>query len=151
MTLYLIRHGHAEDRTVWHRPDIERPLIEKGIKRAYKAFSRFLIKYAPPAIIISSEAVRAYQTADILSEICGIGYSMRSELNPGAEPEDYQTVLDSLDVAQPVALVGHEPDMSEFLSEYLTGGELFAEFKKGSICHIQGRRLINLIQQKVLL
>lgn len=54
MILYLIRHGHAEDRLEWDRPDIERPLIKKGIARAHRAFSRFTALYEPPKLIVSS-------------------------------------------------------------------------------------------------
>lgn len=151
MILYLIRHGHAEDRAVWNRPDIERPLIKKGRARAEKAFLKFFSIYDKPEVVLSSEAARAYATAEILAAQCGLDVQVRKLLNPGAATIDYESVLAEFGKAKVIAIIGHEPDMSEFLSDYLSDGSLTAEFKKGSICHIEDRRLINLIQQKVLI
>lgn len=151
MILYLIRHGHAEDRAEWHKPDLERPLTEKGAARAGKAFRKFFSIYEKPEIIVSSEAVRASQTADILSDITGAAVQIRSALNPGADYTDYESVVREFEKSKTLAIVAHEPDMSEFISYWTAGGALTAEFKKGSICHIADRRLINLIQQKVLI
>lgn len=151
MTLYLIRHGHAEDRFLWSGADMERPLIDKGIVRAEKAFKRFLKLYNPPEKIITSNAVRAYQTAEILHDACGAEIVYRDELNPGASVKDYLSVTNKFSSSEPIAIVGHEPDMSEFISDYLSDGSLFLDFKKGSICVIRDRCLVNLIQQKVLI
>lgn len=150
MVLYLIRHGHAEDRAFWDRPDMERPLIKKGLIRAERAFARFFSIYEKPEIIISSEAVRSLQTADVLSRVCGADIAVRSALNPGAGDADFESVLAEFGGRSSIAVVGHEPDMSFFISSYLSDGSLSAEFKKGSICHIENRCLINLVQQKVL-
>ncbi|ADD69747.1 putative phosphohistidine phosphatase, SixA [Denitrovibrio acetiphilus DSM 12809] len=149
--LYLIRHGHAEDRSVWHDSDLKRPLVNRGVTRARKAFSRFIKLYPSPDIIFCSEALRALQTAEILHKLCGAEIVVTRELNPGASPMDYQKILDDLADDICTAVVGHEPDMSEFMSHYLTGGNLNIVFKKGSIAHIEDKQLINLIQQKVLI
>jgi len=151
MTIYLIRHGHAEDRMVWHGPDIERPLTKKGTLRAAKAFSNFFSKYKKPEIVITSEAARAKGTADILHSMCQAELFVRECLNPGADTGDYLSVLQECEDGGIIAVIGHEPDMSEFISEYLTEGTLCQTFKKGSIAHIENRCLVNLIQQKVLL
>lgn len=151
MIIYLIRHGHAEDRAAWHGPDIDRPLIRKGITRAEKAFRKFFSIYQKPDVIISSQAARALGTAEILGRQQGVGVLVRSAINPGAGNTDYASVLKEFDNTAALAVVGHEPDMSDFISYYLSDGILIPEFKKGSICHIENKCLINLIQQKVLL
>ena len=151
MVIYLIRHGHAEDRLIWNEPDIKRPLTEKGRSRADKAFSELFSHYPKPEKIITSEANRAYETAEILCRHCDAEYAVRSCLNPGAGYAGYMSVLSEFSGAGCIAVVGHEPDMSEFASEYLSGGELNIILKKGSVIHIEDGCLVNVIQQKVLI
>lgn len=151
MIIYLIRHGHAEDRLRWNKPDIRRPLIEKGRQRADRAFSKFFSIYTKPEKIITSEADRAYETAEILHRHCKGELIVRSCLNPGADIEDYQTVLDEFSDCSSIAIIAHEPDMSEFASHYLSAGRMDILLKKGSIIHISDSSIVNIIQQKVLL
>ncbi|MGD9807621.1 MAG: histidine phosphatase family protein [Deferribacterales bacterium] len=151
MLIYLIRHGHAEDRLIWNEPDIKRPLTAKGRSRADKAFSKFFSIYAKPEKIITSEANRAFETAEILCRHCGVEYIVRGCLNPGAVSAGYMSVLNEFADAESIAIVGHEPDMSEFASEYLSNGNLNIVLKKGSVIHIEDGCLVNVIQQKVLL
>jgi len=151
MILYLIRHGHAENRLLWDKPDMERPLTKKGVLRAEKAFSKYFKNYDKPELIISSAAMRAFQTADVLHSICGVEIMARECLNPGADTQDFEEVIAEFSYLNSIAIIGHEPDMSEFISDYLSDGEMICEFKKGSICQINNRMLVNLIQQKVLL
>jgi phosphohistidine phosphatase len=61
------------------------------------------------------------------------------------------SVLNEFADADSIAIVGHEPDMSEFASEYLSNGNLNIVLKKGSVIHIEDGCLVNVIQQKVLL
>jgi len=150
MTIYIIRHGHAQDRAVWRKPDIERPLTVKGVVRAEKAFANFFTKYTPPEIIIASEAARSYQTAEVLRDVCGVEIAVENLINPGAEPADYESVIEKYKNKN-IAVIGHEPDLSVFVSSYLSEGALFLEMKKGSVCHIENRRLVSLIQQKALI
>ncbi|PLX70848.1 MAG: hypothetical protein C0602_04915 [Denitrovibrio sp.] len=151
MIIYLIRHGHAEEREKWDKTDMERPLIQKGVLKAEKAFSRYFKIYEKPKVIISSAAMRAFQTADVLHSICGVEVIVREGLNPGAEAADFEDVIAEFSEISPIAIIGHEPDMSEFISEYIADGEMICEFKKGSICHLENKMLVNLIQQKALL
>jgi phosphohistidine phosphatase len=151
MILYLIRHAHAEERYNWSGPDIDRPLISKGIKRANRAFSNFFSKYPHPDKIISSKAARSLGTAEVLHNICGAQIVTRKCINPWAEVSDYYKVIEEFSDAGAIAIIGHEPDMSEFMSDYLTDCKTDMLFKKGSICHIENGFLINFVQQKVLL
>jgi len=151
MIIYLIRHGHAVDREIWNKPDLERPLTKKGEKRAEKAFQKFFSIYEQPKTIVTSEATRAFQTGDILQGVCGGELHMRANINPGAMRSDFEAILTEFQSSKVIAIVGHEPDLSSFASEYLTDGFLVLDFKKGSICHIEDKYLVNYVQQKVLL
>jgi len=151
MILYVIRHGHAEDRLTWVGNDLDRPLVEKGIRRAYAAFSKYFKIYEKPQLIISSAALRSVETAEILREITDSELKIEESINPGALTEDYVELIDKYASFSPLAFVGHEPDMSEFISDYAAGSGLYCIFKKGSIAHIENGMLKNFVQQKVLL
>lgn len=153
MKIYFIRHAHAESRAEWEDDDFYRPLTDKGITRADEAFGRFVKLYDPPDVIVTSEAVRAEQTADILKKYCSCKVTKDPLLNPGADILDYESVIKTYDYEpeQRVAVVGHEPDMTKFISFYVSEGELFLIMKKGSICYVDNKVLKGLIQQKYLL
>ncbi len=153
MKIYFIRHAHAISRSDFDGDDLSRPLSEKGIQRAEKAFSRFSALFKKPDVIISSQAVRAKETAEILKKYCDCDLLEDPLLNPGADFLDYESVIKTYDddTDKIVAVVGHEPDMSKFISFYIAEGELYLTMKKGSICYVDNKSLMGLIQQKVLL
>jgi len=66
MKLLIIRHSLAIDISEWICHDLERPLVEKGIKRAKKFFKYISKIYPEIDFIITSKALRAKQTAEIL-------------------------------------------------------------------------------------
>lgn len=151
MNIYVIRHGHAEERENWYEDDLLRPLTEKGRKRAAKAFARYFDVYKKPDIIISSAAIRALETAEILQDIIKTDVIISKNINPGADSTDYQKLIEDYKSFKYIAFVGHEPDMSEFISAATAESRLLCEFKKGSICFIKGNVLHSLVQQKMLL
>lgn len=151
MDIYIIRHAHAVNVRKWNKNDLQRPLIRKGISRIKVSFKKFLKKFNKPNIIISSEALRSKQTGEILNKYCNVKFIVESRLNPGATINDYHAVISEYSKFEIICLVGHEPDISNFVSDYLTEGKLQIILKKGSIIHIRDGSLINLIQQKILL
>jgi|Wag4MinimDraft_12_1082652.scaffolds.fasta_scaffold00601_6 phosphohistidine phosphatase len=153
MKIYFIRHAHAVSRNDFEGDDLYRPLSEKGISRAEKAFSRFSNIFKKPDVIISSQAIRAKKTAEILKKYCDCDLFEEPLINPGADFLDYESVIKTYDDDSDklIALVGHEPDMTKFISFYIAEGELFLIMKKGSICYVDNKSLMGLIQQKILL
>ncbi len=151
MEFYLVRHAHAEKREEWQQDDLSRPLRKKGEKRADAAFTRFSSLFSPPQIILTSFAERARRTGEILGNHCGAPLEQTAKLNPGASVLDYEAVLQEYEGKGIPAVVGHEPDMSRYISYCLTGGKLTVAFGKGAVCHIAEGALVNLIQQKYLL
>lgn len=121
-TLYLVRHGKSSwDNQAHH--DQERPLIEKGISRTRKIAEYLVGKRVKPDLIISSIAVRAFETAKILA--AGLDYPeetiVREQsiyLNGVSALEN--TVLSLNDNLNEVMIVGHNPDMTNFANVFLT-------------------------------
>ena len=142
--LFLIRHGKATHELM---PDIKRYLTEKGIKRTQKHAKILAEKTYKPDLIISSPALRAYQTAEILAKT--IGYpSEKIEINPKLyfyPEEDLMNQIKEIpDTYNKVYLVGHNPiwtDLADQLSEnglwhLRTSGVFGVEFDTDSWKHI---------------
>src|SRR4029453_9760311 len=66
-TLFLVRHAKSsrDDPTL---PDKERPLNDRGMRDAAKMGERLAKQDAQPDVILSSPAVRALSTAEIIAK-----------------------------------------------------------------------------------
>ncbi len=66
-TLFLIRHAKSSwDDTAL--PDKERPLNDRGLRDAPKMGERLAKRDVKPDLILSSPAVRALRTAEIIAK-----------------------------------------------------------------------------------
>lgn len=137
MRVLFVRHAPALSRTSWLRDDMERPLSDKGIMGAKKLFKEFAKIYDAPSVIYTSEALRAKETAQLLSRAFrGVKISENGLLNPGASFDGLKSVL-SGENAECVAVVGHEPDFSEILSHIVcAGASLAIDIKKASLIEV---------------
>ncbi len=149
MKLLFIRHSLAMDKEVFVGNDLERPLVEKGIKRAKTFFKHIKKIYPKIDYIITSKAKRAKDTALILKEFYKDAiYEETTLLYPGANINDLKKVLKNKDGI--VAIVGHEPDLSEFIKELMFAPNLKIKLKKPSLVELEDKVLKALIQYKHL-
>ncbi len=119
MHLYVLRHGEAEKRS--DLQDADRPLTEHGSAQAWSAGSVLLKVRAGIDMVISSPLVRARQTAEIVCMALGIsGFDVSDALAPGADRRQLYTLLSGTS-ATTILLIGHEPQMSETVSELVSG------------------------------
>jgi phosphohistidine phosphatase len=135
--LYLVRHGLAEERGAKWPDDGKRPLSADGMSRMKKSargLQRLEVKFD---VILTSQLVRARQTADILSaELEGHPAIVTVDsLAPGASFASLVADLEKLTRRTRIALVGHEPGIGE-LAARLIGSRHPIEFKKGAIARI---------------
>jgi phosphohistidine phosphatase len=119
--LLLLRHAKSswEDSEV---SDFERPLNARGKRDAPRIGKLILKEKLTPHFIISSPAVRARFTADIVAKKCQYKgkISFRRSLY-ATSPQEYFNALQSLeDGYKLVLVVGHNPAIIE-LVELLTG------------------------------
>jgi phosphohistidine phosphatase len=142
MRILIIRHAIAEDRIAFTssgRDDGLRPLTAKGIERMQQAASG--LKHIQPSLhlLAHSPLTRALQTADILAEHYPDTPRLELEaLAPSPTPERVITQLPPLPNDATIALVGHEPDLSELIGWLTTArGESFVELKKGAACLLE--------------
>ncbi len=120
-TLLIMRHAKSS----WDNPDwsdFERPLNQRGLETAPFMGSIIYQNELNPALIISSPAKRAKQTAILVKETAQVKNPIKFEdkiyeasattlLYLAAEfPDEYETIL----------VIGHNPGMEEFI-RILTG------------------------------
>jgi len=132
MQLCLVRHAIAVERgTAGYVDDRARPLTPEGRKRMKEAASGLKQIFRPEAIL-SSPILRAKQTADILADVLDAPITIADALGNG----DHHALLAACGASgrESLALVGHEPWMSELLSTLLAGEPHLVStvFRKGA-------------------
>jgi phosphohistidine phosphatase len=138
MKLLVVRHARAEDRDTFAKtgkPDAQRPLTPKGIRRMKRA-ARGLRTLVPTIdLLVTSPLRRAVQTARIIAEAYGgVSVVERDELVPGASPKRLIDWLAERPRTKTACVVGHEPDLSELLTVLLAEeSEQPTKLKKGSV------------------
>ena len=142
MELYILRHGLAMDRADWtRRDDSDRPLTAEGRKKTRRIAKAMLTLDLQFDWILSSPYARAKETAEIVAEV--LKPKRQLELRHELTPEGSAKELAKLIVARPktvkrVLIVGHEPDLSQFISVLLTGKPVSrVVLKKGGLCKLQ--------------
>jgi phosphohistidine phosphatase len=149
VTAYFIRHGIAAERGTYER-DEDRPLVEKGRKRTRQVAQRLRDLDLHFDLLLTSPLVRAQQTADLLLQ-ARLAHQIEvfPELAPGGQCDRWLTWLqewlaspqaaETRQSANPsdapaVALVGHQPDLSQWAEQLMgisTSGHLI--LKKAGI------------------
>lgn len=123
--LTLIRHAKSAEETD-DISDFDRPLSEKGISDALVMGEYLLKKLPKPDLIISSPALRAVSTADIIAE--KIGYSLDrihyiNELYLCSVTEYIEVLIEQSVKIKHIFLVSHNPGTTGF-ANLLTGEDI---------------------------
>jgi phosphohistidine phosphatase len=140
--LVVVRHARAEEKSEFSRisdDDSLRPLTEDGKERMRKV-ARGIKRLVPQVDhMFSSTLVRAVQTAEILTyEYDSMSFTQVPNLAPGFSRDETLKWLKKFEGNQTVIIVGHEPDLSEFVSWMLSGNSSpFVAMKKGGACLIE--------------
>jgi phosphohistidine phosphatase len=142
MYLYLIRHGIAIDLDTIdaNRTDLDRSrhLTKKGREKIQQVAKSLQMASIQFDTIVSSPLVRAHQTAEFLiAQNLSSQLEISDELAPSGNLESWLTWWESRSIHQPIAklaLVGHEPNLSEW-AELLIFGSIQHKLvlKKGGI------------------
>jgi len=139
--LLVVRHAIALDRVdaaIYSVADGDRALTPDGIRKMKKAVQGLKLICPKLDVIVSSPWLRARQTAELIAEAYPKAKVVDSELLlPGQPPEMLMKMLDNLSQGKEVAIVGHEPDLSQWAGWAMTGKQrsLF-ELKKGGACQL---------------
>ncbi|MCZ6520074.1 MAG: histidine phosphatase family protein [Bacteroidetes bacterium] len=123
--LFLIRHARTAERAV-DMKDIDRPLTLEGIQNASKMGRFFLLKNISPDSIMSSTALRAKTSAELMAEQMNYDTAkiyMSDKIYEASARTLLQIVNAIKEEFKTVLLIGHNPSIS-FLAEYITGEEI---------------------------
>ena len=121
-TLYIVRHAKAS----WdfpELPDVERPIIEKGINNTKKIVIELNERKVEVDLIISSHAKRALETAKIIAT--GIYYPIEKiEISKGIYEVDMYDILSLIsevnDDVHSLMIFGHNPAFTQLANYFLT-------------------------------
>lgn len=142
MNLYFLRHGLAVERDPQSFPDdSRRPLLSKGEDRIRSLGAALRALEVSFDRILSSPYLRASQTAEIVAATLGLKKRLefRDELSPGGDSKALIRYVNRLrPVPENVLLVGHEPDLSQLISQLISGGPATAiDMKKGGLAKLE--------------
>ena len=114
-TLFLVRHAKSswDDNTL---PDKDRPLNDRGKRDAPKMGKRLAKRDVKPELILSSPAMRAIATAEIIAR--KLDYKLKEivvddRLYPGDADEMLTVIHRFDDELECVMLFGHNPALTE--------------------------------------
>lgn len=119
--LLLVRHGKSS----WEHPglaDHERPLLKKGIERTRRVGEFLFDRGIKPDLVVSSHAVRAFETAKILAGMLNYPvHKIQVESNIYHRGADglFDMTMALPNDKEVVMLVGHNPAMTQFANEFL--------------------------------
>lgn len=138
MNLYIVRHAIAvEEGTPGYEDDSQRPLTDSGRKKMKKIVKGLRQLDIELDEILTSPYVRARDTAKILAE----GFKMKDKIaftDNLIPPGNFDLLIDEIvekHAVDNLALVGHEPMLSRFISFLATGDQdARIMLKKGGVC-----------------
>ena len=145
MTVYLLRHGIAEDAPPGG-DDRARRLTPRGRTRMAVAARGLVALGIELDVILTSPLPRAAETAAIVAAAYQPSPSARElpALAPGVPPAETLQALRPWSRHDRVMLVGHEPGLSRLASLTLTGSpdRLAIDLKKGGCIAIEVEKLV---------
>lgn len=139
MDLYVIRHADAAPLGEGGiTRDSDRPLTKKGEEQAKRLATGFQNQGIRLGMVLTSPLVRARQTAEgMLQAWPNPAPELRvcEELAPGGKRRKLSRFLRELG-SNPVALVGHQPDLGEFVAWLIGSKKAELDLAKGGIAFV---------------
>jgi len=140
MIVYFVRHASAGRKLTNPKKEERRPLDEEGILQA-RYVGRLLANLDVQVDqIVTSPLKRALQTASLLANELAFENPIQKDdaLRPDGEFEQFQEMLSRYRKYEAIAVVGHNPNLTECLSKTISGpaGAAHIEFKKGAVAKV---------------
>src|SRR5271154_2080386 len=150
MIVYFLRHANAGEPVSDPKKDEKRALDKDGIGQCGMVGRVLAALDVQVDTIISSPLKRAAQTASLVGNELSYEGKLQLEdaLRPGASFTDFRKLLDKYSKQEAVMVVGHNPNLSEFLGRSIseTGCEAATELKKGAVAKVEMGRNSAMLQ-----
>ncbi len=161
-TLTLMRHAKSSWKEAV-QSDLERPLLEKGLKRTRLIIDFLQGKEFIPEMILTSHAVRALETARIMAYVFNVPddkLRIEKSIYTASAEEYFDQFFDIPRQISHVLLVGHNPAITNFANRFLqqkidylpTSGIVSISFETGrwEELPLAGHRLLFITYPKML-
>lgn len=150
MIVYFLRHASAGEHLANPKKDEKRALDKEGIEQCGYIGRALVALDVQVDIIVSSPLKRSTQTASLVGN--ELGYEGKLQLDNGLRPEaglpDFRKILEKYARQESVMVVGHNPNLSQFLGSVISdsGCEASLELKKGAVAKVEMRRTSGTLQ-----
>jgi phosphohistidine phosphatase len=144
MIVYFLRHASAGEHYASPKKDEKRALDKEGIEQCGYIGRALAALQAQVDCIATSPLKRCTQTAVLVGN--EVGYEGKLQMETGLRPEatfaDFRRLLDKYSRLEAIMVVGHNPNLSQFLGAVISdsGCEASIELKKGSVAKVEMRR-----------
>jgi phosphohistidine phosphatase len=144
MFIYFLRHASAGQRLTNVKKDEKRGLDKDGIEQCGYIGRALAALGVQVDIILSSPLKRSTQTASLVGNEMGHEGKLLLEnaLRPESNFSDFQKMLGKYARLDSILLVGHNPNLREFLGRIISesGCEAAIDLKKGAVAKVETRR-----------
>jgi phosphohistidine phosphatase len=150
MIIYFLRHASAGQHMLDPRKDEKRPLDKEGVEQCGHIGRALAALDVQVDAVITSPLKRATQTASLVAN--EIGYEgklhISDGLRPGAAFADFAKMMGAFERLDAVMVVGHNPNLSEFVSRMISGGagKGAVDLKKGAVARLEVERQRGVLQ-----
>ena len=149
MNLYVMRHANAGLARENPLLDDKRSLVKEGKEQCILMARTLNALKVQVDVIVSSPLKRARQTAQLVGT--EMGYDARVEVSPALAPDasyaEFQRMLTRYSAYESVLVVGHNPNLFQFLGRLITGnGGAAIRMRKGSVARLKMDRHPALLQ-----
>ena len=144
MFVYFLRHASAGQQLPNAKKDEKRGLDKDGIEQCGYIGRALAALGVQVDVIVSSPLKRSTQTAALVGNEMGHEGRLVTDnaLRPEAGFADFQKLLEKYSRQDSIMLVGHNPNLRDFLGHVISGStsEAVVELKKGAVAKVEMRR-----------
>lgn len=150
MIVYFLRHANAGTHLATPKKDEKRALDKEGIDQCGYVGRALAALDVQVDAIISSPLKRSTQTAALVGN--EMGYEGKVNIEAAVRPEatfaDFRKLLDKYARQEAIMVVGHNPNLSEFLGRIVSaaGCEANLELRKGAVAKVDLQRTAGSLQ-----
>jgi len=150
MIVYFLRHANAGNHLANPKKDEKRALDKEGIEQCGYVGRALAALDVQVDTVISSPLKRATQTAALVGN--ELGHEGKLQIDPALRPQatfaEFRKLLDKYARQEAIMVVGHNPNLSEFLGRIISdaGCEAAAELRKGAVAKVELRRTSGSLQ-----
>jgi phosphohistidine phosphatase len=141
MIIYFLRHANAGEPFANPKKDEKRALDKDGMEQCGLVGRTLAAMDVQVDAIISSPLKRSAQTASLVGNELSYEGKLQFEdsLRPGASYADFRKMLERYARHEAIMVVGHNPNLSEFLGRAISeaGCEAGTELKKGAVAKVE--------------